>query len=209
MSTEQMSTDVQIPLLGNPSNIKSPKILHWLGESRIAAVGWAAARIWLGIMWIQAGKAKLWGSENSAFLHHGGAGVHGFATAGIKLASYSWWGHFLHGFVLPNSGWIGVAISVSEFVIGIALVLGVFTPGFAFLALGLNVVYMFSGTAGVNPVYAIFAVVLILAWRTSGWIGADGLAMGYLQRRHNAPGIERPATDRRGLLGTIRHAHAA
>jgi thiosulfate dehydrogenase (quinone) large subunit len=206
-----MTTNVHVPMLGEPDSVGTPGVLRWLGHSRIAAVGWAAMRVWLGIMWIQAGWSKLWGAENASFLHHNGAGVAGFATAGLKLASYSWWGHFLHGFVIPQSGWIGVFISVSELVIGFALVLGVFTAGFAFFALFLNLTYMLSGSAGVNPVYALFAVVLIATWRTSGWIGADGLLMGYLQRRRTHPAQDQaqPAQDRKGLVGILRHAHAA
>jgi uncharacterized membrane protein YphA (DoxX/SURF4 family) len=129
---------------------------------------------------------KLWGAENSAFLHHGGAGVAGYATHGV--ASYSWWHHFLTGFVVPNSGWIGILVAVAEFTIGVALVLGLFTPGAALAGLALNMTYMFSGTAGVNPAYAAFSVLLIATWRTSGWIGIDGVVMGIVQRRRLARG---------------------
>jgi thiosulfate dehydrogenase [quinone] large subunit len=179
--------DVEVPVLGKPSEVGSPRILGLMSRSRVLAVLWTAARIWLGVEWIQAGRAKLWGAENSAFMHHDGAGVAGFATHGA--ASYTWWHHFLTGFVVPNSGWIGILISVSEFVIGVALVLGVFTPGFAFAGLVLNVTYMLSGTAGVNPAYAAASVLLILMWRTSGWIGVDGIAMGIWQRRRGRSSI--------------------
>jgi thiosulfate dehydrogenase [quinone] large subunit len=37
----------------------------------------------------------------------------------------------------------------------------------------LNLTYMFSGSAGVNPMYALLSVFLILAWRNAGWIGLD------------------------------------
>jgi hypothetical protein len=47
-------------------------------------------------------------------------------------------------------------------------------PGAAAVAgLALNVVYMFSGSSGVNPAYAIVAVFLILAWRNAGYPGLD------------------------------------
>jgi hypothetical protein len=82
-------------------------------------------RVWPGVMWIQAGDAKLWGKENAAFLHNGGAGVAGFAAHDV--AAYGWWGNFLHHFVVPNAGWIGILVALSEFIIGLALAAGFFT----------------------------------------------------------------------------------
>jgi thiosulfate dehydrogenase [quinone] large subunit len=173
----------EVPLLGDPHKVRTPGVVGQVSRSRVLAALWAVARIWLGVEWIQAGWAKLWGAENGAFLHHDGAGVAGFAAHGA--ASYSWWHHFLTGFVVPNSGWIGITVSVAEFTIGVALVLGFFTPGFALAGLVLNVTYMLSGTAGVNPAYAAASVLLVLTWRTSGWIGLDGITMGILQRRRD------------------------
>jgi thiosulfate dehydrogenase [quinone] large subunit len=134
-------------------------------------------------MWIQAGVAKLWGAENPAFLHNSGAGVAGFAAHGV--AAYSWWGSFLHTFVVPNSGWIGVLVAVAEFLIGCALVLGLFTPIAALGSLALLFTYVMSGTASVCALYALCAIVLLATWRTSSWIGVDGLIGGYRQRKHD------------------------
>jgi thiosulfate dehydrogenase [quinone] large subunit len=149
------------------------------------AVVWTAMRVWLGVMWIQAGDAKLWGSENAAFLHNGGAGVAGFAAHGV--AAYSWWGTFLHHFVVPNAGWIGILVALSEFFIGLALVAGFLTPLAALASLGLLFTYVMSGTASVCAWYALFAIVLLAVWRTASWLGADGLMAGYFQRRHDRP----------------------
>jgi thiosulfate dehydrogenase [quinone] large subunit len=193
-------------LMANPEELETPRAISWLTRSKLMAVAWAAMRIWLGIMWIQAGVAKLWGAENPSFLHHNGAGVAGFAAHGV--ASYSWWASFLHAFVVPNAGWIGVFVSVAELLAGIGLVLGFLTPAAALGALVLNLTYMLSGTAGVNPFYALFAVVILATWRTSGWIGVDGLLGGYLQRHRD--GSARHVLGRRhGVAGTIGHAKAA
>jgi thiosulfate dehydrogenase [quinone] large subunit len=167
-------------ILGNPSKIEEPSVWHWLTRSKIAAVAWTAMRVWLGIMWLQAGVSKLWGAENSAFMHNGGSGVVGFALHGT--AAYSWWGHFLHGFVVPNAGWIGVLVAVSEFAIGICLALGLLTPIALLGSLVLLFTYVMSGTASVCAFYALFAVVLLMMWRTAGWIGADGVLSGFRQR---------------------------
>jgi len=115
---------VSVALLGDPSERQSPRAWKWLKGSKVMALGWTAMRVWLGIMWIEDGAAKLWGADSVAFMH-GGSGVAGFAAHGTP--AYSWWGSFLHGFVVPNAGWTGVLVAVAEFAIGIALVAGFFT----------------------------------------------------------------------------------
>ena len=149
--------DNLIGLIGDPSKVRTPSALSWLQRSKAAALVWNAMRIWLGVMWLQAGIAKIWGAENSAFLHHNGAGVAGFATHAV--AAYSWWGSFLHSFVVPLAC--------------LASLLLLFT-------------YVMSGTASVCAFYALFAIVILAMWRTSSWIGVDGFISGYRQRHASA-----------------------
>ena len=182
--TNTVATDA-VAVLGDPSERTNPRVWEWLKESKIMAVGWLALRVWLGVMWIQAGWAKLWGAENTAFLHHNGAGVAGFATH--AKPAYTWWGSFLHSFVVPNSGWIGVLVAVSELVIGVALVAGLFTRIAALGSLALLFTYVMSGTASVCAFYALVAIVILTMWKTASWIGVDGLIAGYRRRQHGQP----------------------
>ncbi len=177
-------------IIGNPSKVKKPRLLYALQHSKLAAIVWTAMRVWLGAMWIQAGVAKLWGAENPAFMHNNGAGVAGFATSGV--AAYSWWAHFMHGFVVPNASWIAVLVAVAEFAIGICLALGLFTPLAALASLALLFTYVMSGTASVCAFYALFAIVILMFWRTSSWIGFDGLILGYRQRRQRYMDVAGP-----------------
>jgi thiosulfate dehydrogenase [quinone] large subunit len=186
-----------IDVIGDPSAVRTPRPLYWLQRSKVAALVWTAARVWLGVMWLQAGVAKLWGAENPAFMHNGGAGVAGFASHGV--AAYSWWGSFLHSFVVPNAGWIGITVALAEFAVGICLAIGLFTPFAAVVSLTLLFTYVMSGTASVCAFYALFAIVIIAMWRTSGWIGVDGLISGYRQRHHNTRTVTNAKLDVVGL----------
>jgi thiosulfate dehydrogenase [quinone] large subunit len=190
-------------LLGDPSKRTNTRVVQWLVQSKIMAVGWLAMRVWVGIMWMQAGWAKLFGAENAYFLHNHGAGVAGFAAHGVP--AYSWWGSFLHSFVVPNAGWIGILIAVAEFAIGLALVLGLFTRLAALGSLALLFTYVMSGTASVCAFYALFAIVILATWKTSSWIGADGLIAAYRQRRHAR---QEPVVGS-GVTGTLEQAEAA
>jgi thiosulfate dehydrogenase (quinone) large subunit len=164
-----------------PDGRRNLRAADWFYRSRAASVLWLVARLWLGYGWVNAGYQKLWGSEKAAFWNGGGAGVKGFATAGVtgstagkgSGASYGWWAGFLHNFVIPNASWIAKVVTLSELVIGALLILGLFTGAAALAGLTLNLVYLFTGSAGVNPAYAIVAVLLILAWRNAGYLGLD------------------------------------
>jgi thiosulfate dehydrogenase [quinone] large subunit len=183
-----------------PGGRRNLRAADWLYRSRAASVIWLIARLWLGYGWLNAGYQKLWGSEKAAFWNGGGAGVKGFATAGVtgstagkgSGASYGWWAAFLHNFVVPNASWIAKLVTVSELLIGVALILGLFTGAAAFAGLALNLTYLFTGSAGVNPAYALVAVFLILAWRNAGYLGLDRIALPLVRSRFR-PG-PRPAT---------------
>jgi thiosulfate dehydrogenase [quinone] large subunit len=193
--------DGAVGTAGASGNVRAA---DWFYRSRVASVLWLVARLWLGYGWVNAGYQKLWGSEKAVFWNGGGAGVKGFATAGVAGstagkgagASYGWWAAFLHNFVIPNASWIAKVVTLSELVIGVLLILGLFTGAAAVAGLSLNLVYMFTGSAGVNPAYAIVAVFLILAWRNAGYLGLDRFALPMarerLHRRHPVTGLSAP-----------------
>jgi thiosulfate dehydrogenase [quinone] large subunit len=175
-----------------------------LYRSDEAGLLWLVVRVWLGYQWLNAGYQKIWGAERSAFWFGNGVGVKGFATAGVAGstagkggASYGWWAAFLHNFVEPNASWIGKLVSLGEVLIGVALILGLLTGLAAAAGLTLNVIYMFSGSAGVNPMFALCSILLILAWRNAGSIGLDRFVFGGARtprrlNRSSEPVIHRP-----------------
>ena len=112
---------------------------------------------------------------------------------------------------MPNAGWIGILIAVAEFAIGVALVAGLFTRIAALGSLALLFTYVMSGTASVCAWYALFAIVILTMWRTSSWIGIDGLIARYRQRhhgQHNTP-TATTATTETGVTGTAPKVKAA
>jgi thiosulfate dehydrogenase [quinone] large subunit len=185
-------TEASTPLVG-PEPVATGRSTHnlrltdWLYRSNEASILWLVVRLWLGYQWLNAGYQKIWGSEHMAFWFGGGAGVKGFATGGVvgstagkgAGASYGWWASFLHNFVIPNASWIAKLVALGELLIGVALILGLLTGFAAAGGLLLNLTYMFTGSAGVNPMFGILSVLLILAWRNAGWFGLDRFILGH------------------------------
>lgn len=157
--------------------VQEPSIITKLLNHPLAAWLWLPIRVWLGWQWLKAGWEKL---TNPAWLQTG-AGLKGFlmgVTAvganGKSAIEYAWYGNFLK--LLVSSGayvWMAKLVSVGETLVGIALILGMFTGFAAFFGGFMNFNYLMAGVVSVNPLFLILAGTLILAWKVSGYIGVD------------------------------------
>ena len=88
--------------------------------------------------------------------------------------TFDWYRVFLQ--TLLDSGsyvWFSKLIVAGEILIGIGLILGIFTGIAAFFGGFMNWNFMMAGTASANPVLFFLSILLILAWKTAGWWGLD------------------------------------
>ena len=96
------------------------------------------------------------------------------ATGAPPRANYEWYRDFLQYMIDHRwNGWMTYVIAYGEFLVGLALVVGAFTGIAAFLGATLNFNFMLAGTASTNPVLFILAILMILAWKTAGYVGVD------------------------------------
>jgi thiosulfate dehydrogenase [quinone] large subunit len=144
-------------------------------------VGWAwiwlILRVYAGWEWLSAGWEKL---HNAAWTgSHAGAAMTGFVngalaeTTGAHANVQGWYATFLKDAVLPNAAAWSYLISWGEFLVGIALILGIFTGIAAFFGGFMNMNYLLAGAVSTNPILLFIAFLLVLAWKTAGWWGLD------------------------------------
>ncbi len=154
----------------------SPVARALFGDVRWAWL-WLILRLSAGWQWLQAGWEKLhdpvWTGGKA------GTALTGFVTGALTKASgahpdvQSWYAWFLQNAVLPNAAAWGFVVSWGEFLVGVALILGIFTGIAALFGGFMNMNYLLAGTVSTNPILFLIAMALILAWKTAGWWGLD------------------------------------
>jgi thiosulfate dehydrogenase [quinone] large subunit len=154
----------------------SPFARALFGDVRWAWI-WLIIRLYAGYEWLSAGLGKI---NNPAWTgSKAGSALTGFVkgalakTAGDHPDVQAWYGTFLNNVVLPNAAVWGYVIAIGETLVGIALILGIFTGIAAFFGSFMNMNYLLAGTVSTNPILLILAIFLVLAWKTAGWWGLD------------------------------------
>jgi len=164
--------------------VKTPSFITTLFNHPLAGLIWLPVRVWLGWQWISASLHKL---ESPAWMQTGEA-LKGFWTKAVVIPEtgnpaihYAWYRDFLQ-FMLSTQAytWFAKLVAVGEFLVGLTLILGIFT-GFAALMGGLmNWNFMMAGSASVNPMFFAISVLLVLAWKIAGYFGADYFLVPWL-----------------------------
>ena len=157
--------------------VQNPPIVTKLLNHPLAAWLWLPIRVWLGWQWLHAGLEKL----NKPAWMQTGAALKGFWTSAVNIPAtgnppihYAWYRALLQMMLNANAyTWFAKLVPVGEVVVGIALILGIFTGFAAFMGGFMNWNYMMAGSASVNPMFFALSVILIMAWKISGYIGVD------------------------------------
>ncbi|HTG46061.1 MAG TPA: DoxX family protein [Actinomycetota bacterium] len=172
--------------------LEEPRFAKWLFASPAAALIWLVVRVYLGYEWLHAGWEKVTGTSGGFWTWHFGytpdswfrttAGLTGFTKYAMSGAAqgphsavnYGWYASFLNWLSHPGPAEVfAKVIPIGEMAVGICLILGLFTGIAAFFAGLLTMSFGLAGVAGVNPVFFIGEVFLILAWRNAGYYGLD------------------------------------
>jgi thiosulfate dehydrogenase [quinone] large subunit len=157
--------------------IQDPGFIQTLFNDPRAALIWLAVRVWLGYQWVEAGLHKV---GNPAWTQTGDA-LKGFWTGAIQVPAegrppitFEWYRSFIQ-FMLDAEAytWFAKLVAYGEVLIGIALILGIFTGIAAFFGGFMNWNFMMAGSASSNPLLFVAALGLVMAWKIAGYIGLD------------------------------------
>ena len=165
------------PSTRNGHPIADPPVVERLLSNPRTGLLWLVPRLWLGYRWIDAALHKV----TSPAWVGGGEALKGFWMNAISIPesgrppiTFDWYRTFIQALLEAEAyTWFAKLVAYGELVIGIALVLGAFTGIAAFFGAFMNWNFMMAGSASTNPLLFVIAFGLILAWKVSGYIGAD------------------------------------
>ena len=194
-------------LLPRRTVIADPPLAKFLFSDTRMAIVWLVLRVYVGYSWVDAGWHKILDTGAKSNYIIDGSGLLAFwnriaavpAAPAKPVILYDWYRGFIQ-FLIDNHTevFMGKVVAFGETAVGIGLILGAFV-GVAALAGGfMNMNFMLAGSASSNPVLLILAIVLILAWKTAGYIGLDRFLLPILGTPWKAPKTETPA--KKGLV---------
>jgi len=161
--------------------ISDPPIARFLfADTRMAPI-WLLLRIYVGWAWLEAGWHKIEAVGASNYVQDG-AGILAFwkriaaipAPPARPTITYDWYRGFIQ-FMIDNQ-WevaMGKVIAFGEAAVGIGLIVGAFVGVAAVAGAFMNLNFMLAGSASTNPVLLLLGILLVLAWKTAGYIGLD------------------------------------
>ena len=165
--------------------VQEPKLVHTLLNDTRAGWLWLIPRLYIGYKWVEAASHKI---EDPNWVKTGEA-LKGFWERAVLIPdaparpaiAFDWYRSFLQMMLNAEAyTWFAKLVAYGELLIGIALILGIFTGIAAFFGSFMNWNFMMAGSASTNPMLFTIAVLLILAWKVSGYVGVDYFLLRFL-----------------------------
>ncbi len=170
-----------------------------LSNPKFTGVFWLALRLWLGYAWITAGIGKLFGPGSAAWIgDKAGGAVAGFLKGAIAKSALApgfdpaatpnpavqeWYATLARDFFLPNATLFGYLVAYGEFLVGLALILGIFTRFAAVMGVLMNLSYLFAGAVSTNPQMLVVGLLIAVGGGVAvGYYGLDYFARPITQK---------------------------
>lgn len=164
--------------------VQDPPLARLLFSDSRAGWLWLLLRVWLGYTWIQSSLGKL---TNPKWVETGEA-LQAYWLNAVKIPetgrppiAFDWYRSFLQ-FLLDTQSytWFAKLVAYGEVLVGIALILGAFTGIAAFFGAFMNWNFIMAGSASTNGLLIVVAILLVLAWKVAGFVGADYFLLRWL-----------------------------
>jgi len=162
--------------------IADPPLARFLFSDTRMALVWLLVRVYVGWSFLEAGWHKVQDTTATGNYIYDGAGILAFwkrialvpAAPAKPVITFDWYRSYIQ-FMIDNhwEGFFGKLIAFGETAVGLGLIFGAFTGIAAVSGAFLNLNFMLAGSASTNPVLLILGFLIVLAWKTAGYIGLD------------------------------------
>ena len=158
-------------------DIPAPKFSRFLFSDKRMAWFWLLVRLYVGWTWLSAGWGKL--HKSTWVGSQAGTAIKGFfmgvleKSSGLHPIVSNWYAWFIQHVALPHTVLFSYLITFGEFLVGIGLILGIFTGVAALFGGFMNMNFILAGAISINPTLLFLEFLLLLAWRIAGYFGLD------------------------------------
>ncbi len=160
-------------------NTNSPvqKVSNFLFFSKNSAIIWLIVRFYVGYQWFMAGWEKL---GTSVWTGSGaGTAIQGFLNGALAKAGgahadvLTWYAWLISHVFIPCAPALSYIVTFGELLVGVALILGIFTGFAAGIGAFMNFNYLFAGTVSINPLLLLLQIFIIKGSKVAGWFGVE------------------------------------
>lgn len=173
-------------------------------DTRMAPI-WFIVRMYVGFSWLDAGWHKVIDTGAKTNYIIDGAGIYAFwqriaaipAAPAKPVITYDWYRSAIQ-FLVDNhwEGLFGRLIAFGETAVGLGLIFGAFVGIAAVSGAFMNLNFMLAGSSSTNPVLLLLGFLLVLAWKTAGFIGLDRYLLPILGTPWRGVIVKSPAPSR-------------
>jgi thiosulfate dehydrogenase (quinone) large subunit len=174
--------------IGRTVHKEEQEMTRYFSDKRFIGAIWGVIRVWLGYSFITAGWEKLTDPQGMWIGSKAGTVVTGFLQGAIKNSTgahasvHPWYASLAQNFFLPNATLFSYLVAFGETLVGIALIVGIFTRFAAAMGMSLNLAFMFAGSTGTNVEMVIAEVAIVAGGMYASYYGLDHFVMPYLKR---------------------------
>ncbi|CAH0416438.1 hypothetical protein WFA24289_00742 [Periweissella fabaria] len=156
-------------------------IMQFLRTNQAIMYGATVLRVWLGYLWLISGIDKIMhGFSAHKFINmaikNPVQGLHGeqfpWFTTFLKITTANGTQTKLYSCIVP---W-------AEILVGLGLIIGLFTLIAAFGGLIMNFVFIFAGTISSNPLFIIAEMLILVIGSSASRLGLDYWVLSWLHR---------------------------
>lgn len=164
--------------------------MNALKQDKVVGIVWLIARLWLGYEWLMAGIDKVFGEGSVVWVgDKAGVAVTGFLKGAIAKsplaadfdpvktphpAVQEWYANLIQNVFMPNAALFSYLVAYGEILVGLALILGIFTHFSALMGILMNLAYLFAGTTSTNPQLLVVGMIIFLVGGTAvAYYGLD------------------------------------
>lgn len=159
------------------------------------AAVWLVARLLLAYEWLPAGWEKVFGPGSTVWVgEQAGAAVTGFLNRALTLATgdhpsvSQWYAWMIENVFLPNAVILSYMVAIGEVLVGIALLIGIFTRFATSMAILMNMAFFYAGTVSTLPFVLPLQLAMLFLGYYAGYYGVDGLILARISNWFRPPG---------------------